>query len=194
MTKHLRGLGSWAVLLGASGTVGGVAAVSGWESPLPTLAAMVQGGRYLGPGDGVMQLRANDCGPAALAECLRRLGEPVPYPDPASGVRLGPRGCGFGELVAEAERYGHRAVHCRVSPDSPRGLRPPAVLYLRRGHFVVYVGPREGGGLVIHDPAIGRVALGHRALGRQWTGDVLVFPRGEPDGPALQAECAAPQG
>jgi ABC-type bacteriocin/lantibiotic exporter with double-glycine peptidase domain len=135
-----------------------------------------------------MQLRANDCGPAALADCLRRLGSPVPYPDPASGVRLGPRGCGFGELVAEAERYGHRAVHRRVDPDSVRGLRPPAVLYLRRGHFVVYEGPGESGDFVIHDPALGRVAMGRAALARLWTGDVLVFPpdRSDPaDPPAL---------
>lgn len=179
VAKNLRCLVSWAVLLGVAGIAGGAVAVSGWESPLPTLAAMVQGGRYLGPGEGVRQLRANDCGPAALAECLRRLGTPVPYPDPESGVRLGPRGCGFGELVAEAERYGYRAVHRKVDSAEILRVRPPAVLYLRRGHFVVYEGSREDGELTVHDPAIGRVALSPGALRRIWTGDVMTF--GSPD-------------
>lgn len=178
MTEHLRSLVSWAVLLGAAGTVGGVAAVSGWERPLPSLAAMIQGGRYLGPGDGVMQLRSNDCGPAALADCLRRLGHAVPYPDPSSGVRLGPRGCGFGELAAEAERHGRRAAHRRVEPGAIEGISAPAVLYLRRGHFVVYRGRDGGGRVLIHDPALGRVGMTPAALRRIWTGDVLVF---EPD-------------
>jgi hypothetical protein len=175
VTEHLRTLSSWAVLLGAAGTAGGAVAVSGWERPLPSLAAMIQGGRYLGPGDGVMQVRSNDCGPAALADCLRRLGHAVPYPDPGSGVRLGPRGCGFGELAAEAERHGRRAVHRRVEPGAIDGIAAPAVLYLRRGHFVVYRGRDRGGEVLIHDPALGRVGMTAAALGRIWTGDVLVF-------------------
>jgi hypothetical protein len=173
VTRHLRGLGSWAVLLGTAGIAGGVVAVTGWERPLPSLAAMIQGGRYLGPGDGVMQQRANDCGPAALADCLRVLGHEVPYPDPASSVRLGPRGCGFGELAAEARRHGRRAAHRRVDPGEIGMIAAPAVLYLRRGHFVAYRGRDAAGQVLLHDPAIGSVGLAPGALARIWTGDVL---------------------
>jgi len=176
VTNHLRGPAAWAVLLGSVGIVGAVAAVSTWESPLPTLAARIQGGRFLGRGEGVLQHRVNDCGPAALADCLRRLGESVPYPDPQSGVRLGPRGCGFRELTAEAERYGRPAEHHRVGPGEIDAVAPPAVLYLRRGHFVVYLGPGDDGEeVLLHDPAVGRVAMSRAGLRRSWTGDVMEF-------------------
>ena len=92
------------------------------------------------PGDGVMQRAANDCGPAALVHCLRRFGTSVPYPDPGSTIRLGPRGCGFDQLVEEAARWGRRARHRRVSPGLVGDVESPAILYLRRGHFVVLEG------------------------------------------------------
>lgn len=178
VSSHLRGPALWTVLLGFAGIVGAAVAVSSWENPLPTLMAMAQGGRFLGRGNGVLQVRANDCGPAALAECLRRLGRDVPYPDPASGVRLGPRGCGFGELIAEAGRHGLPAEHRRVAPGEIDEVSAPAVLYLRRGHFVAYVGQRRGE-VLIHDPALGRLAMSRGALARNWSGDVMEF--GEPE-------------
>ncbi|HMB68554.1 MAG TPA: cysteine peptidase family C39 domain-containing protein, partial [bacterium] len=122
-------------------------------------------------------------GPAALAECLRRLGEGVPYPDPDSRVRLSPRGCGFGELTAEAARYGRTAVHRRVGAPGITEVSAPAVVYLRRGHFVVYLGMRDGE-VLLHDPALGLLAMDPGALTRSWTGDVMEFPDAAGGGPS----------
>lgn len=158
-----------AALAGAVGAV----TVAGWEHPLGVLAARVQGGRLLEAGRGVLQREHNDCGPAALAHCLHRLGDPVPYPDPDTVIELGPRGCGFDQLLREAARYGWQAAYRRIDPSGLDSVAPPAVLYLRRGHFVVYEGRDAAGTALVHDPAIGRLAFAPPALRRIWTGDVL---------------------
>jgi ATP-binding cassette subfamily B protein len=147
------------------------------------------GGRYLEAGDGVRQRAGNDCGPAALAHALRRLGLGVPYPDGASVVRLRPRGCGFEDLAREAARHGVLAAHRRMRPAEPGLLPAPSILFLRQGHFVVLEGRDASGRYVVHDPALGRVAFSGGALGAAWSGDVLVFlggagvPGGAPLGP-----------
>lgn len=149
------------------------ATVATWESPARRLAAMGQGARFLEVGDGVLQRAGNDCGPAALAHCLRRSGTAAPYPDAASSIRLGPRGCGFDQLVEEAQRMGRRAVHRHIQPARADSLTAPAVLYLRRGHFVAYEGVGADGRVIVHDPAIGRISFSPEVLARLWTGDVL---------------------
>jgi ABC-type bacteriocin/lantibiotic exporter with double-glycine peptidase domain len=166
---------SAAVLTGALGVGAVGAVVACWDHPAQRLAARAQGGRFLEAGDGVRQVRGNDCGPAALAHCLRRIGVPAPYPDPDSTVRLGPRGCGFGQLVREAARWGRCAEHRRLDPPRIDSVAVPAVLYLRRGHFVAYEGADEDGRRIVHDPALGRMSFSREGLGRVWTGDVLEF-------------------
>ena len=47
-----------------------------------------------------------DCGPAALAHCLRRLGIDAPYPDARGRIRPSVRGCRLDELADEALRWG----------------------------------------------------------------------------------------
>ncbi|MGQ0722396.1 MAG: cysteine peptidase family C39 domain-containing protein, partial [Candidatus Eiseniibacteriota bacterium] len=126
-----------AVLLAGTGVaVLAVAGVARHEHPARHLAARVRGGRLVEWREGVAQVHANDCGPAALVHCLRRMGRQVPYPDPQCGVRLGPRGCGFDELVREARRLGASARHRRVETRDLDGIGVPAVLYLTYGHFV----------------------------------------------------------
>lgn len=166
---------SGAVLLGALGVGAAGAVVARWDHPAQRLAARAGGGRFLEAGDGVRQVRRNDCGPAALAHCLRRIGVPAPYPDPESTVRLGPHGCGFGELVREAARWGRRAEHRRVDPPRIDSVAAPAVLYLRRGHFVAYEGTDGLGRRIVHDPALGRMSFSPEGLRHVWTGDVLEF-------------------
>jgi ABC-type bacteriocin/lantibiotic exporter with double-glycine peptidase domain len=137
------------------------------------LAAGLLGARLSEGGTGVLQRRSNDCGPAALAHCLHRLGDPVPYPDPRSGLSLDEGGCEIGELAQEARRLGWeaRAIHAR----SLDAIEPPAILHFRYGHYVVYDGRERCGRVVIHDPSLGQLSYPERALEAQWTGHALVF-------------------
>lgn len=170
-----------ALLVGVGFAVAVAMALASREHPARHLAAALQGGRLVEAHDGVSQVRANDCGPAALAHCLRRMGREVPYPDPRSSVRLRPRGCGFDELVRESRRLGVPARHRRVPTRDLNGIGVPAVLYLTYGHFVALEEAGASGRVVVHDPALGRVEFSPGAVRRLWSGDVLEFiEEGEP--------------
>ncbi len=149
------------------------------EHPGRFLLAALHGGRFEGVG-GVLQTAANDCGPAALAHCLRRLGVDAPYPDPDGGVVLTSRGCRLDALAEEAERKGRPSRLRRLSPDAtdPERLQVPSILHVREGHFLVYEGRTEGGRIAVHDPALGSVSLSEVVFRRRWTGHVLDFPEG----------------
>ncbi|MBZ0266864.1 hypothetical protein K8I85_01800 [bacterium] len=154
------------------------------EHPGRFLLARVRGGRFVEIGDGVLQRRANDCGPAALVHCLRLLGEDAPYPDPACRVPLTARGCRMDALAEEAERRGREVRTRRLPPDGGLGsVTPPAILHAREGHYLVFEGVRQDGTVVLHDPALGRVLHSPRALARRWSGHVLEFPDGARHGP-----------
>jgi ABC-type bacteriocin/lantibiotic exporter with double-glycine peptidase domain len=163
------------VLVVAGVTVFAAVGVARHENPARHLAARVRGGRLVDWRDGVAQVHANDCGPAALAHCLRRMGRQVPYPDPHCDVRLGPRGCGFEELVREAGRLGVPARHRRVDTRELDRICVPAVLYLSYGHFVALEEVDRSGRVIVHDPALGRVEFSPGAVRRLWSGDVLEF-------------------
>ncbi|MFN8178357.1 MAG: cysteine peptidase family C39 domain-containing protein [bacterium] len=140
--------------------------------PVPALVAWARDARFLGEG-GVRQRRATDCGPAALTEALRCLGMDVPYPDPEGGIALGPRGCGLDDLERAAARRGAVARMRRLDPPELDGVRAPAVLHLREGHFVVFEGRGPSGGVLIVDPSLGRLEQSSRNLARHWSGWVL---------------------
>ena len=155
------------------------------EHPGRFLLVVAQGGRFLEAGEGVMQSGANDCGPAALAHCLRRLGAAAPYPDPESTVALGTRGCRLDALAADAARWGWRATLRRLPATEVAQVDPPAIVHVREGHFLVLEGFRGDGTVVFHDPAVGRVAFSRAAWARRWTGHVLEFARSDPEGVVL---------
>ena len=171
------------IAAGVLGAGAAVVVVAREEHPLLSLAARWQGARFEGMGSGVRQQRANDCGPAALAHCLRRLGVPVPYPDAESTIPLGRGGCSFAALAVEAARWGRQASIRRIDPGDLGEVRPPAILYLRRRHFVVYEGRDPEGRVVVHDPALGRLSYPPQGLGRHWGGEVLSFRSREREGP-----------
>ena len=160
-------------LAGASLAAGVLAAGLGRsENPWGEVLARLQGARFHGAG-GVRQQAANDCGPAALAHCLRRLGRAAPYPDPDGRLTPGPRGCTFAELAAEARRLGWPVRVRRIVPARLGDVALPAILWLRRGHFVVVEGRTPDGRWLGHDPALGRVSWTPEALERAWGGEIL---------------------
>lgn len=165
-----------AIVLGAGiVVVAGVFAGGFRDHAALRLAAGLNGAAFVEMGGGVHQRWGNDCGPAALAHAIRLLGIPAPYPDPGATVVLTRRGCRFGDLGKECHRYGVVARIVRVPFDRLDEVEPPAILYLKRGHFVVFEGWRAGHA-VIHDPAIGRVEYERASLARRWRGEMMVFP------------------
>jgi ABC-type bacteriocin/lantibiotic exporter with double-glycine peptidase domain len=167
-----------AVVAGAVLVVVVAVALGRTEDPLRTAMARWHGARFHGIGDGVLQLRSNDCGPAALAHCLRRLGQPVRYPDFGRGIRLSRRGCTLEQLVEVALQWDWRAVRRRIEPADLAGVSPPAILYLRHGHFVAYEGRSADGRYVFHDPALGRLSYSFESLVRRWGGEILCGAHG----------------
>jgi hypothetical protein len=164
----------------AAAVVGaGAVGLARHDHPVLVVMAALGGARFDGVG-GVLQRSSNDCGPAALAHCLRRLGREAPYPDPESEIRMGPRGCSLGALAEEASRRGWEVVVRRIELADLRGVAPPAILHLRPGHFVVYEGWDGGGRCRGHDPAVGAVSWSVRSLGLRWGGEILHGAR-EPD-------------
>lgn len=155
--------------------VGALFFLAGMEHPGRFLLVAARGGRFVEVGNGVMQHGRNDCGPAALAHCLRRLGESAPYPDPESGIVLSDRGCRLDALGAEAARQGWATRVRRLTPADLDSIQAPAILHVREGHFLVLEGREGEGTVLLHDPAIGRVSHSPRSLGRRWTGYVLEF-------------------
>jgi ABC-type bacteriocin/lantibiotic exporter with double-glycine peptidase domain len=111
---------------------------------------------------------------------LRRLGREVPYPDPESGIRVGPRGCSLGELAAEASRRGWNVVVRRIDVEELAAVAPPAILHWRPGHFVVYEGWSPDGRCRGHDPAVGTVSWSRWSLALRWGGEIL---HGAPEAP-----------
>ena len=167
--RALAGLVATAAALSA----GGVLPLMRGESGLPDFIARMQDARRHEDTGGVRQRTANDCGPAALAHALRRLGGDAPYPDPESPLRPGPRGCRLEELAREAERRGAITRVRRLEPADLGDVAVPAILHLREGHFVVL---EEGGGdgvARIQDPSLGPLEQSVESLIRHWSGWAL---------------------
>jgi len=164
--------------LAATAAVGSVGTVVG-GSTAPEWIAWTRGARLVADPPGVRQRRANDCGPAALAQVLRSLGFEVSYPDPSSTVRIGPRGCRLEELATEARRLGAVAEVRRLDPEDVDRVRTPAILHLKAGHFVVLEGRVAPGagraecGFRIHDPSLGALEQSAAGVARQWSGWAL---------------------
>ncbi|NNE43662.1 MAG: hypothetical protein HKN12_05600, partial [Gemmatimonadetes bacterium] len=151
----------------------------GGEDGLARGAAWMRGAEFVERGPGVRQRTRSDCGAAALAHAMRRLGRPVPFPDPESGLPVA-GGCTLPELVEEARRCGADARAVRHDPLRPGRVRTPAVLFwrqgwIRPGHFVVLEGPAGADSWSVFDPAVGRVRFSTRSLARLWTGNALEF-------------------
>jgi ABC-type bacteriocin/lantibiotic exporter with double-glycine peptidase domain len=159
------------VAAAAAGVV--VVGLARGDHPARIVMAALGGARFHGVGTGVLQRSSNDCGPAALAHCLRRLGREAPYPDPESRIRIGPRGCSLGELATEASRQGWPVVVRRIELAELAGVEAPAILHLRPGHFVVYEGWGPDGRCRGHDPAVGSVSWSRWSLALRWGGEIL---------------------
>jgi hypothetical protein len=126
---------------------------------------------------GDRQRERDGCGAAALHTVLRAHGVQVPQRLLWSMCRVPRGGTTLGTLARVARRFGLRAD--LGAEPSLHDARLPAIVHLRRGHFVV-LESRSSSTAVLFDPACGRVRVPWRALQRRASGAVLEIT---PEGP-----------
>ncbi len=124
----------------------------------------------------VLQSEAHECGLACLAMVAGTFDRGV---DLASlrlhflGQQLDThRGLNLKEIALYAQSLRLAARGLRAEPGSLRQLRLPAILHWNMNHFVVLVAVKRHG-IVIHDPAVGRVHCGWSEVHESFTGVVL---------------------
>lgn len=166
-------------------SLSGIGAVAFGRDPHAALRASIRarieiaGGDYLGTEGVVLQATLADCGPAALASLLARLGRPVATESLAVLAGTTARGTRLGGLAYAANAVGVRAYAVRLSearrqPDQ-LSRRLPIVAWVDRGHFVAVTGQRRNGDFVVLDPQVGVYSLPFGALVGRWTGEALVL-------------------
>ncbi len=143
---------------------------SGYE-----LAARERGGAYLGIEGVIMQDKNNTCGPAALKMILDAYGKKVQLSELEKGRDTSHGGWSMQSLKELAEQSGLRAEGWRLDLDALSRCQFPMILFVENRHFVVADGVDTSGFFYVRDPAIGRMKIHRRALGRIWTGETLVF-------------------
>lgn len=140
---------------------------------------------WLGPGREALQAASDGCGAAALAVVLRRHGRFVPQRLLWTLCRLPHGGTNLGRLARAARSFG---VQPAVGFAADFAALPvPAVVHLRRGHFVVldaWVPPFA----VLFDPACGRVRVRGAALREAASGAVLCVGAAAHPAVALEAD------
>lgn len=125
---------------------------------------------WLGLGRDALQTTPDGCGAAALAAVLRRQGRTVPQRLLGTVCRLPHGGTNLGRLARAARSFG---VQPTVGFATAFAALPlPAIVHLRRGHFVVLEGwsPPVA---VLFDPGCGRVRIRDAALRDAASGAVL---------------------
>ena len=135
--------------------------------------------RWIEPAGVDAQRFRDGCGAASLGAVMRDRGRAVPQSLLWSILRQPQGGTTLGALACTARRFG---FECEVRWEPcPQFIPTPAILHLRRSHFVVLraIGPEIA---EVLDPACGVVRVRTCALVRQLSGAVLVFA--QPKSPA----------
>jgi ABC-type bacteriocin/lantibiotic exporter with double-glycine peptidase domain len=141
--------------------------------------------QQLGTEGVVMQQHEWDCGVAALKMILDHHGIRTTYNDLLHRFETGPRtGVSMLTLKRLSESEGLRCAGWRLAAADLRGIPLPAILLLRRGHFVVLHSVSTAGEILLLDPARGRLRITARKLHSLWEGETLLFysPGSIPDG------------
>ncbi len=124
----------------------------------------------------VMQQHRWDCGIAALKMILDYHGVQCRYSDLLAQLGTGSRsGASMLTLKRLSESRGLRCAGWRLAAADLRRIPLPAILLLRRGHFVVLHSISADGEILLLDPARGRSEISFRKLHSLWEGEILLF-------------------
>jgi ABC-type bacteriocin/lantibiotic exporter with double-glycine peptidase domain len=143
------------------------------------VAARERGGVFLGTDGVVMQNSWNTCGPAALRMVLEVFGRRALSDDFEKTPHGDRNGWSMLELQEHAERFGLQGMGWRISLKCLAKTRFPVILFVESGHFVVVDSVDARGFVFLRDPAIGRIRIKSRSLGKIWKGEALIFNKRE---------------
>jgi ABC-type bacteriocin/lantibiotic exporter with double-glycine peptidase domain len=137
----------------------------------------ITGVRFVG-GEGVVWQRySSDCGAAALQMVFSHFDIASDYEDLARGLGVTSEGASMLRLKRAADAKGLLCRGWRLTARDLPDIPLPAILFLRRNHFVVLDSYSPGGDLIIRDPARGRLQLSMRKLESIWGGETLLFTK-----------------
>jgi len=126
--------------------------------------------------DGVFFQQAHDdCAGAAIKMVLDFFKIPIEYGQIQQHVNPGPEGVTMLDLKRFAEAKGLRCEGWRLSLQDLTQIPLPAVLLLRRNHFVVLERCTPADGIILLDPVQGRLRLRSQNLFSVWEGETLLF-------------------
>lgn len=120
----------------------------------------------------ILQTETAECGLACLAMIAGRYGHRVDLPAMRRRYSLSLRGTTLHDLVRFASNVRLTTRALRAELPHLRRLRLPCILHWDHNHFVVLTRVRRGG-IVIHDPAVGRRYVRIQEVNRRFTGIVL---------------------
>jgi ABC-type bacteriocin/lantibiotic exporter with double-glycine peptidase domain len=131
--------------------------------------------QYLNSEGVFFQQSHSDCGGAALKMIFDRFAIPMEYSGLLQRLRPGPEGATMLRIKQVAESEGLHCAGWRLSMRDLPAIPLPAVLLLRRRHFVVLEAVNAKAGILILDPVRGRLRLSGRKLQSIWRGETLLF-------------------
>ena len=126
----------------------------------------------------VYQMEAAECGAASLAMILAYYGKHVPLEKIRIDVGVSRDGSKAGNLIRAAKKYGFEAHGYKKDFEALLQMKPPCILLLKQGHFVVFEGVR-GKNAYVNDPAVGRRKFSLKELNEQFGCVVLTFIRSD---------------
>ena len=126
---------------------------------LKQLRAWTMGARFVTDKGVILQSGINDCGPASLKMIFAAYGIESGVSDPASHVRLTPKGASMLDLRNVSAKLGLGARSWFVYPEDLPRVPLPAIAFVYGNHFVVlrrFVSPEI---LEVDDPSLGRITV-----------------------------------
>jgi ATP-binding cassette subfamily B protein RaxB len=126
----------------------------------------------------ILQSEATECGLACLAMILSFYDRPCDVRSLRDSFSTSPRGVTLRRLIEIACCTGLRARPLRVELEYTSQLQLPCLLHWGLLHYVVLIAIK-GGKYIIHDPAVGRRAVGPSEFSRTFTGVAVEFETAE---------------
>ena len=122
----------------------------------------------------ILQSSSNDCGPAALQMIFEHFGIQTSREEIDTEVHPGEEGTPMLRLMKMAEKKGLRTAGWRLTFDDLAKRNAPAILFIRKRHFVVVDSVRSDR-VFMRDPGNGRMIYSKSQLLRVWKGEALIF-------------------
>ena len=123
------------------------------------------------------QRNSNDCGAAALQMIFMHFRIAVDYESLSMRLEMNSGGTSMLRIKRAAESHGLLCQGWRLAVRDLPDIPMPAILFLKRNHFVVLDACNPGGRFILRDPARGRLQLTSRKLETIWGGETLVFTK-----------------